>query len=241
MFLHFDSFLGEFIDFFSVFQLPDYVQLLLPEKNKTLLEQFGMDRDYAARVFSDIETIYQIRLGSILNLPSKTVLMLLPYEAKLCLQRNEYPEDLHKRTTCAISIIEGKTTVLWNEEADALFSKVYKKKENPLEKKELRGQSVCAGTIQGFVHLALNEDDFRSIPHGAVLVCPMVRYKSLPLILNKVSAIVTDQGGITCHAAIIAREFGIPTIVGTGEATNFFRMGDRVELDADNGVVRKIF
>jgi len=59
-------------------------------------------------------------------------------------------------------------------------------------------------------------------------------------ILEKSSAIVTDEGGITSHAAISAREFGIPCIVGTHGATKFFQDGDTVEVDADQGVIKKL-
>ena len=59
-------------------------------------------------------------------------------------------------------------------------------------------------------------------------------------IAKKAAAIVTDEGGMLSHAAIISREFGIPCIVGTHYATKVFKDGDLVEVDADKGIVRKI-
>lgn len=59
-------------------------------------------------------------------------------------------------------------------------------------------------------------------------------------ILSKVSAIVTDEGGITCHAAIISREMNIPCVIGTRSATKAFKDGDIVRVDADNGTVTKV-
>jgi len=56
--------------------------------------------------------------------------------------------------------------------------------------------------------------------------------------LDKACAFVTDEGGITCHAAILAREMHKPCIIGTRSATRVFRDGDMVTLDTDNGVVR---
>lgn len=53
-------------------------------------------------------------------------------------------------------------------------------------------------------------------------------------------AIVTDEGGITCHAAIISRELNIPCVIGTKKATKVFQDGDIIEVDANDGVVRKI-
>ena len=56
--------------------------------------------------------------------------------------------------------------------------------------------------------------------------------------VKKAAAIVTDEGGVTCHAAIVSRELKIPCIVGTKNATKALKTGDLVEVDADNGVVR---
>ena len=81
--------------------------------------------------------------------------------------------------------------------------------------------------------------DFRKIPKNAILICSMTRYTALPYI-KKAAAIVTDQGGITCHAAILAREFKIPTITGTLHSTDIFKAGDLVEVDANQGIVRRL-
>ena len=56
--------------------------------------------------------------------------------------------------------------------------------------------------------------------------------------LKNASAIVTDEGGLTCHAAIISRELKIPCIVGTGNATKVLKDGDLVEVDANKGIVK---
>jgi pyruvate,water dikinase len=59
-------------------------------------------------------------------------------------------------------------------------------------------------------------------------------------VIRKAGAIVTDVGGLTSHAAVVARELGIPCIVGTKHATKVLKDGDLVEIDATNGVVRKL-
>ena len=63
---------------------------------------------------------------------------------------------------------------------------------------------------------------------------------SLVVGMKKASAIVTDMGGIACHAAIVSRELGIPCLVGTKTVTKSFRDGDLVEVDATHGVIRRI-
>ncbi len=58
--------------------------------------------------------------------------------------------------------------------------------------------------------------------------------------MKKASAIVMDMGGLTCHAAIISRELGVPCIVDTNNATKVFKDGDFVEVDATKGTVKKV-
>ncbi len=71
----------------------------------------------------------------------------------------------------------------------------------------------------------------------------LVSHSTNPNILSamiKASAIITNAGGLTCHAAIVAREFKIPCVIGTKIATKVLKDGDMVEVDAQRGIVRKI-
>jgi len=85
----------------------------------------------------------------------------------------------------------------------------------------------------------MNEKEFNKMNEGDILVTSMTRPEYVPL-MWKSSAIVTDEGGITCHAAIVSREMGKPCIIGTNIATKVFKDGDLVEVDADKGIVRKV-
>ena len=78
--------------------------------------------------------------------------------------------------------------------------------------------------------------DAASLNDGDVLVTHMTAPDWLPL-MRRAAAIVTDSGGMTCHAAIVSRELGIPCVVGTGEATRKLRDGEIVTVDATRGVV----
>ncbi|UZE94344.1 MAG: hypothetical protein IB618_02445 [Candidatus Pacearchaeota archaeon] len=62
----------------------------------------------------------------------------------------------------------------------------------------------------------------------------------MTVLTGKAGAIVTDEGGIICHAAIISREFGVPCIIGTKIATKVLKEGELVEVDADNGVIKRL-
>lgn len=72
-----------------------------------------------------------------------------------------------------------------------------------------------------------------------ILVTPMTTVNMVPLI-KKAKAIVTDEGGILCHAAVVSREFKKPCIIGTKFATKIFKTGDLIEVDANRGIIRKI-
>ncbi len=104
---------------------------------------------------------------------------------------------------------------------------------------ELRGTATQTGRVRGRVIILRGVADMRLVRHGDVLIASMTRPEFTP-VLRQAGAIVTDEGGITSHAAIISREFGIPCIIGTKIATHVFRNGDRVEVDAERGVVRKL-
>jgi len=112
-------------------------------------------------------------------------------------------------------------------------------KDEIVEIDELKGQVACKGKVLGRVRLMLKAERMESFRDGEVLVSTMTTPDFLP-VMKKASAFVTDEGGITCHAAIISREFGIPCIVGTKIATKVLKDGDLVEVDAVNGIVRKL-
>ncbi len=103
-------------------------------------------------------------------------------------------------------------------------------------KGDLNGQTACLGKYSGTVSVVTDpaSDKFSK---GDVLVCDMTSPTFLPL-MSQAGAIITNRGGVTCHAAIVARELNIPCVIGTEKATQVLKNGDRVEVDADNGAVR---
>lgn len=104
---------------------------------------------------------------------------------------------------------------------------------------ELRGQVANNGISKGKAVVVLTEKDYFKIKSNCILITSMTK-PSVVSFLSKVKAIVTDDGGALCHASIISRELKLPCIVGTKRATEIFKDGDLLEVDATNGVVRKI-
>ena len=102
---------------------------------------------------------------------------------------------------------------------------------------EIRGRAAATGKRTGVARVVLGEHEFDKLQDDDVLVCPITS-PVWSILFTKVSALVTDTGGVLSHPAIIAREYGIPAVVATGNATQVIRDGQRVEVDGDAGIVR---
>lgn len=101
---------------------------------------------------------------------------------------------------------------------------------------KLTGDIANKGFVKGKVRRVMGHKQIHEVKTGEILVSPMTIPDFLPAMV-KAAAYVTDEGGILCHAAIVAREFNKPCIVGTKFATKIFHNGDLVEVDANKGIV----
>lgn len=106
-------------------------------------------------------------------------------------------------------------------------------------KKEIKGNIGCKGYARAKVKIVLNKKDFPKFKKGEILVTSMTRPEFVPL-MKQASGVVTDEGGITCHAAIVSRELNVPCIIGTKRATRVLKDGDLIELDANKGIIKII-
>jgi len=100
----------------------------------------------------------------------------------------------------------------------------------------VHGLGAAPGEAAGAVRVVSAREQAGELQDGEVLVTHMTAPDWVPL-MRRAAAIVTDSGGMTCHAAIVSRELGIPCVVGTGEATKVLRDGEVVTVDAGAGVV----
>jgi pyruvate,water dikinase len=98
----------------------------------------------------------------------------------------------------------------------------------------LRGLGAAPGRASGAVRILRNVEDGVNLQEGDILVTVMTAPDWVPL-MRKASAIVTDQGGMTCHAAIVSRELGIPAVVGTDDASSTLEDGTLVTVDGSTG------
>lgn len=103
----------------------------------------------------------------------------------------------------------------------------------------LKGVIASQGRATGRVKKVLGLKDLSKVKKGSILVAITTHPDFVPA-MQKALAIVTDEGGITSHAAIVSRELNIPCIVGTKIATKIFKDGDLVEVDANKGTAKKL-
>ncbi|MBS3158865.1 hypothetical protein J4206_06280 [Candidatus Woesearchaeota archaeon] len=102
---------------------------------------------------------------------------------------------------------------------------------------ELKGNCASPGKVTAIVKVCRGANEIAKVQRGDILVACMTQPEFVPA-MKKAAAIITDEGGLTCHAAIVSRELGIPCLIGTRKATKVLKDGMKVEVDADNGVVR---
>ena len=150
------------------------------------------------------------------------------------------PQDLATRKEAMIIVLEnGKLTFGYGNEAKRMMESTRLESTQHKETKEIKGQVAYPGNVKGTARIVLNKGQFAGFSKGEILVAPYTAPDYVPL-MKKAAAIVTDLGGITSHAAIVSRELKVPCVIGTKIATQILKDGDKVEVDAERGIVRII-
>jgi len=146
-------------------------------------------------------------------------------------------ESLDERKAAILSAGGGHgVKILIGKDAKYFFLNV-KEKIDYSAINEIRGNSAYPGKVEAKARVINNQSEFHAFRTGEILVVPYTAPEHIQL-MRKSAAIVTDIGGLTCHAAIVARELKKPCIIGTKIATQVLKDGDLVEVDAEKGVVR---
>jgi phosphohistidine swiveling domain-containing protein len=101
------------------------------------------------------------------------------------------------------------------------------------------GNPANKGFARGIARVLKDKSEIGKVEKGEILVTAMTTPDFIPA-MERAAAFVTDEGGITCHAAIVSRELGKPCIVATGNATKVLKDGDLIEVDANTGIVKKV-
>ena len=130
---------------------------------------------------------------------------------------------------------EKRVIIFTGNKADKMIKQLMQ--EELGEVKELHGNCASPGKVTATVKVCRGAGEIAKVQHGDILVACMTQPEFVPA-MKKAAAIITDEGGLTCHAAIVSRELGIPCVIGTRKATKVLKDGMKVEVDADNGIVK---
>jgi rifampicin phosphotransferase len=182
-------------------------------------------RDGALSDREQIFLLYAKEVRDALLSPHDLAALLAEREAELeRWRRREAPETIGGEKDAA-NPSPGRM-LLWRAEQD-----------DPA--RTLRGAPASAGIARGPARLVRNLEEFAKFRRGDVLVCQSSNVSWIPL-FTSAAAVVTDVGGPLSHAAVVAREFGIPAVVGTSVALSALKDGEPLEVDGTAGLVRRL-
>jgi phosphohistidine swiveling domain-containing protein len=139
---------------------------------------------------------------------------------------------------CVARIENGKTRVFAGKRAESIIRKrIIVHIQDKKDVKKIKGMPAFAGMAKGKVKIVAVAQDVFKMEDGDILVSPATN-PDLILAMKKAAAIVTDMGGIVSHAVIVSGELEIPCVVGTKIGTKVLKDRDRVEIDANKGIVK---
>jgi phosphoenolpyruvate synthase/pyruvate phosphate dikinase len=167
-------------------------------------------------------------LAEKMNISYEELVNMTPNEVR----KRQIPENLSSR-------LQGFACVKQEIYVDKELKELWNLFNQPIKATSVTGMPANKGKITGRVKVLHDSSEVSKLEPGDIIVCDMTTPDYIAGI-KKAGAIVTNIGGLTCHAAVVSREFGMPAVVGTGNATLVFKDGDYVEVDADKGVVKII-
>tara|TARA_Y100000310_G_scaffold48321_1_gene44787 strand:+ start:5437 stop:6777 length:1341 start_codon:yes stop_codon:yes gene_type:complete len=183
---------------------------------------------YGLKLIEEIE--------SRLNIPKENLSVLMPVEINMALDGENVLDLIEKRKLgYIVEVIDSLETTREGKQVVSEFVK----QEDDKNTDEIKGITGCSGKVRGKVQLIKHSKDIKNFKKGNILVAITTNPEYVPA-MDKAIAFVTDEGGITSHAAIVAREQNKPCIIGTQVATKILKDNDIVEVDANHGIIKKI-
>ncbi len=212
------------------------------KKANPVLRRLYVNRVYSEGLMKEFSNF--VKACTLLRLKelgiSRDPALLLQSEVEALLKSNIIPSaPAIARRRHGYVLIDGK--LVFTRDMPSLFQKHgYFFTEPSGTGKGIHGTpSYRAKPLRGKVRLIFSEKEVGAFRAGEILVTQMTDPDCI-VAIRKARAIITDEGGITCHAAIVSRELRIPCVVGTKIATKVLKDGDRVEVDATKGVIKKL-
>ena len=109
-------------------------------------------------------------------------------------------------------------------------------RERSTSAEQVVGLAASPGIAEGVARIVSSLDQFNEVEDGEILVCSMTN-PAWVVLFTRIGGLVTDAGGMAAHPAVVAREFGLPAVVGTSNATKRIKTGDRIRVNGATGVV----
>lgn len=208
-----------------------------------LLDAFNTFHDYRKEIqMRTNQVIYRVlnELPQRFSVDYHDLLYYFPNEIITLIKNgNTVDRDIIKKRQQGITFIieEGKVTEYIGVEAVRILEEYVLKNRQTENVKKIIGIPASKGIIKGrtFVTKIVKEAN-ELLSAGDILVTSMTTVDFVPA-MRRAAAIITDDGGITCHAAVVSRELGIPCIVGTKIATSVLKTGDIIRMDATSGII----
>lgn len=133
------------------------------------------------------------------------------------------------------AIVEPMTIMLWGI-TDEQVARWLAAAAGEAADNTLHGFAGSPGVAEGVARVIMQPSELDELQEGEILVAPVTSPSWTP-VFARIRGAVSDIGGIMCHAAIVSREYGLPAVVGTGNATSAIKTGQRIRVDGDNGTV----
>ncbi len=155
----------------------------------------------------------------------------------ILLDKKDMKKEISKRQKkCFFAVTTKGYYIVSGEGAQKYFK--YSQSEDNKNVTEIRGVVASTGHARGRVRIIKKTHEMKDFKNGEILVTNQTTPEFVS-IMKKAAAIITEQGGITSHAAVISRELGIPCIIGTKNAASVLINGETVEVDCEKGIIRR--
>lgn len=229
----YDQFWKEVVAYYPPHIYVKYVvDYLTPELLEKYLPQFEDARVYCEPVFKKTEEFIitlSRQIARSTGMPAHLLCCLTNEEVGDYFATGTMPtrEVLEERDRTSAFVFDGAGRVVYVGKDAAMIEALI----TPTVADAVQGTVAFPGKAQGAVRIILDPAKAEHFSEGDILVTGMTRPEYLP-VMKKAAAIVTDSGGVLCHAAIVAREMKKPCVINTKNATKVLKDGDKVEVDA---------
>lgn len=232
---------------------------LLTKQQKQLLENLGLSpyerkivllardgvfykalrRELQSCSYYHMEAVLKA-IGKKLDLSLSQVRLMLAKEVEHSLHSKQTKTGILNQRAELVYLERTQTTRCLSGKQAARYLKVHVKQEKlNLNVTEAAGTVAYPGKVKGTVKIINSPKEMGKMRRGDILVAQTTNPNLMPAI-RQAAAIVTDEGGLTCHAAIVSRELKIPCVVGVKIASKFLKDGLRILVDAQKGIVKKL-